>query len=140
MIDSRSAPRPSAPAHRLGMQTLTGMPAAHAALCEVRYDTGLPYADLDAESLLGAPGAPGLLTLGTMWQYRNHLLRCARFEREAAAPGVADDERPFFLSRQSKSAHCEDCNDRNYVPPSPRALAALRAGLESAKRDPAVYR
>lgn len=93
MIDSRSAALPrSAP--RSSMQTLTGMPAVHAVPCEVRYDTGLPYADLDSEALTG------LLRLGAAWQYRNHLLRCARFEREAAAPGVADDERPFFLNRQ----------------------------------------
>lgn len=48
-------------------------------------------------------------------------------------------------SRASKppvqqSVHCEECNDRDYVPPSPRALAALKAGLESAKRNPVVFR
>lgn len=40
----------------------------------------------------------------------------------------------------SKPVHCEECNDRDYVPPSAEALALLRAGIESAKREPVVFR
>jgi hypothetical protein len=40
----------------------------------------------------------------------------------------------------SKPVHCEDCGDRDYVPPSPKALAALEAGIQSAKTRPLVYR
>ena len=40
----------------------------------------------------------------------------------------------------SKPVHCEECSDRDYVPPSPKALASLMAGLESARKRAVVYR
>jgi hypothetical protein len=43
-------------------------------------------------------------------------------------------------SRPRKSAHCAECQDAAYEPPSPEALAALEAGIESAKTKPSVYR
>ena len=39
----------------------------------------------------------------------------------------------------SKPVHCEECNDRDYVPPSPKVLAALEHAIEAAKRRPPVY-
>ena len=41
---------------------------------------------------------------------------------------------------ENSESHCEECNDRDYVPPSPQAQALLRAGIESAKRDPVIFR
>lgn len=41
---------------------------------------------------------------------------------------------------ESRPVHCEQCNDRDYVAPSPEALALLRAGVESAKNEPVIYR
>lgn len=39
-----------------------------------------------------------------------------------------------------KQPHCEQCNDPDYVPPSPQALEQLHRGIESAKQGNIVFR
>jgi hypothetical protein len=40
----------------------------------------------------------------------------------------------------NKLPHCDQCNDPNYVPPSPQALEQLREGIESANQGNIVFR
>lgn len=78
-------------------------------------------------------------------------------EWEIALDNASDDDEP--LSPEEEQAvkeglaqlhsdgvqlrnhvHCEECNDPDYIPPSPAALKALEAGIESAKTGVRITR
>lgn len=53
---------------------------------------------------------------------------------------LPDNPSPNGEEPKDEHVHCEECNDPNYIPPSPAALKALQAGIESAKTGVRITR